>query len=131
MLLLSQTVRMEIALFHCSCMKGALSHKPLTCQIYLQGPLRAVRELNLLPLSLERPTGSPALFPLEAEVDAAWRGACPWQVIGAWDLSRPVEGLGYETGDAGMDFRDHKAVLGFAPGKMSPVIQGMMVYCTL
>lgn len=64
MLLLSQTVRMEVTLFHCSCMKGALSHEPVPCQISLQGPLRAVREVNLLPLSLEWPTDTPALFPL-------------------------------------------------------------------
>lgn len=63
MLLLSQTMRLEVALFHCSCTKGALSHKPLTCQISLQGPLWAARELNPLPFSLERPTDTPALFP--------------------------------------------------------------------
>lgn len=42
----------------------------------------------------------------------------------------PIEGLGYEAGDEGMDFHAHKAVLGLAPGKMSPVIQGVMVYFT-
>lgn len=61
-------------------------------------------------------------------------GACPWLVVGTRDLSRlhilPTEGLGYEAGDTGMDSYAHKFVLRFAPGKMSPVIQGVMVYFT-
>lgn len=42
----------------------------------------------------------------------------------------PIEGLGYEAGDAGMDFHTHKFVLGLALSKMSPVLQGVVVYFT-
>lgn len=39
-----------------------------------------------------------------------------------------IEGLRYEAWDAGMHFHACKADLGFAPGKMSPVIQVVMMY---
>lgn len=42
----------------------------------------------------------------------------------------PIEGLGYGAGDMGMDFQAHKAVPGFAPGRVSRAIQGVMVYYT-
>lgn len=129
----SQTVRMEVALFHCGCMKGALSHQPVTCQtplrdhwglpenwIFYSSPWRDLQTSQ--PYSPGGRTGCC----LERSLPMASGGH-----QGSLQASLlPIEGLGYEAGDEGMDFHAHKAVLGFASGKMSPVIQGVMVYFT-
>lgn len=89
MLLLSQTVRLEFALFHCSCMKGAVSHEPLIPADIPAGTTEGCqRTASFTPLPGET-TDTPALFHLEAELDAAWRGGCPWRVMGTRGLSRP------------------------------------------
>lgn len=45
-------------------------------------------------------------------------------------LTLAHRGAGIWGWDAALHFHPRKAVLGFAPGKMSPVIQGVMIYYT-
>lgn len=129
----SQTVRIEAALFPCSCMKGALSRNPVPARYPSRDHWGLSENWTFYPLPGET-YSHPILISPRGRTGWCLERSLPMASDGHQGSLQasplPIEGLGYRAGDMRMDFQAHKAVPGFAPGRVSPAIQGVMLYYT-